>query len=119
MQKDRKIAEQIYEVIRMDDLISRSAAMDAFASLVPYVIDDALTEAYEHGLSDGYAVICNLPSAQPERKTGKWLIRRGIADAQCSECKMYFKDVYDMDNSDAFCRHCGIKMEGLKMVEDE
>lgn len=56
---------------------------------------------------------------EQERKTGWWLIREGISDAQCSECKMYFRDVYDMDNSDAFCRHCGAKMEGLKAVEDE
>ena len=60
-----------------------------------------------------------LPSAQPEQKTGRWIIREGISDAQCSECKMYFKDVYDMDNSDAFCRCCGTKMEGLKVVKDE
>lgn len=46
------------------DLISRRDAIDAFASLIPYVIDDVETEAYVHGLSDGYAVICNLPSAQ-------------------------------------------------------
>lgn len=60
-----------------------------------------------------------LPFAQPKRKTGWWLIREGISDAQCSECQMYFRDVYDMDNSDAFCRHCGAKMEGLKVVEIE
>ena len=60
-----------------------------------------------------------LPSAQPDRKTGWWLIREGISDAQCSECGMYFNDVYDMENSDAFCRHCGTKMEGLKVVKNE
>ena len=58
-------------------------------------------------------------SAQPERKTGKWLIRKFGADAQCSECKMFFSDVYDMENSDAYCRHCGAKMEGLRRVKDE
>ena len=59
----------------------------------------------------------DLTSVQPERKTGRWLIRKGISDAQCSECKMYFSDVYDVENSDAFCRHCGAKMEGLKVVK--
>ena len=63
--------------------------------------------------------ILEQPTIESERKTGRWLIREGISDAQCSECKMYFRDVYDMDNSDAFCRHCGAKMDGLKVVEDE
>lgn len=67
--------------------------------------------AFKHDVYDA-------PTIEPERKTGWWLIREGISDAQCSECKMYFRDVYDMDNSDAFCRHCGTKMEGLKVVKE-
>lgn len=58
-------------------------------------------------------------SEQPEQKTGVWLIRRFGADAQCSECKTFFSDVYDMENSDNYCRHCGAKMEGLKRVKDD
>ena len=30
--------------------------------------------------------------------------------AKCSNCKQTFKDVYDQDNVDAFCRKCGAKM---------
>lgn len=63
--------------------------------------------------------ILEAPTIGPERKTGWWMIREGISDAQCSECKMYFRDVFDMDNSDAFCRNCGAKMEGLKVVKGE
>lgn len=61
----------------------------------------------------------SLQSVQPEQKAGKWLIRKFGADAQCSKCKMYFSDVYDLENSDAYCRHCGTKMEGLKVITDE
>lgn len=55
-------------------------------------------------------------SAQPERKTGRWLIKKIGADAQCSECGTYFSDAYDTDNSDAFCRHCGAKMDGWNFL---
>lgn len=58
-------------------------------------------------------------SEQLERKTGVWLIHKFGSDAQCSECKMFFSDVYDMENSDNYCRHCGAKMEGLKVITDE
>jgi len=53
------------------------------------------------------------PSAEPEQKIGHWIIRRWGDDARCSVCGRTFKDVYDMDNSDNYCRHCGTKMEGL------
>lgn len=99
----------------MDDLISRSEAIKA----VHEEFDEFLVwdESGEYTADEVERILNRVPSVQPERKTGKWLIRRGITDAQCSECKMYFNDVYDMDNSDAFCRHCGAKMEGLKVVK--
>lgn len=56
-----------------DDLISRQAAMDALAKLVPYAICDTSTESYTNGLTDAYNLICQLPSAQTERKKGKWI----------------------------------------------
>lgn len=102
------------------DTISRQAAIDAMMRLQTEDI-----EMYGCAIPEGFdgdraaEELKALPSAQPERKTGRWLIREGISDAQCSECKMFFRDVYDMDNSDAFCRHCGSKMEGLKVVNEE
>ena len=42
---------------------------------------------------------------------GRWIYRkRGWAE--CSECHHNFVDVYDLDNSDNYCRHCGAKMDG-------
>lgn len=55
---------------------------------------------------------------EPKRKRGKWIVRKFSSDAMCSECGMYFKDVYDMDNYDKYCRHCGTEMEGLKVTKD-
>jgi len=70
-------------------------------------------------ITELYDILEQMPSAQPERKPGKWLIRKFGANAQCSECKMSFSDVYDLESSDAYCRHCGTKMEGLKVITDE
>lgn len=30
---------------------------------------------------------------------------------KCSNCEWIFKDVYDQDNEDTFCRKCGAKMD--------
>lgn len=49
--------------------------------------------------------------------TATWLIRKWGDDAKCSNCGHTFKDVYDMDNHDRFCRFCGTKMAGVKMHE--
>lgn len=47
----------------------------------------------------------------PERKKGHWkLLNNG--DAICSECGRRQKDVWDFDNWDNFCRHCGADMRG-------
>jgi len=33
---------------------------------------------------------------------------------RCPICGHYFKDAYDMDNFDNYCRNCGTRMEGIK-----
>ena len=70
--------------------------------IVPLLIDDAINE---------------LPPAPPYYVTGFWLIRKWGDDAKCSNCGKAFKDVYDMENYDGFCRHCGTKMEGIKVTK--
>ena len=83
----------------MSDLIERQAAIDAL---------DCINGAEE--------VLKALPPAKPEQKTGMWLIRKWGDDAKCSNCGRTSKDVYDMENYDAFCRCCGAKMEGIKVI---
>ena len=48
----------------MTDLISREEAKDALTNLVPYAIDNTVTESYANGLGDAYYLICQLPSVQ-------------------------------------------------------
>lgn len=62
-----------------------------------------LEMAYKLGLEEG-------------RNTATWLIHKWGDDAQCSNCGRSFKDVYDMDNYDQYCRHCGTHMKGIRAI---
>lgn len=48
---------------------------------------------------------------EPPRRHGHWKLMDG-GRGQCSECLRIFADVWDYDNTDRFCRHCGAKMDG-------
>ena len=42
---------------------------------------------------------------------GEWINCNG-GNATCSHCKTRQKNVYDDDNEQRFCGHCGAKMDG-------
>lgn len=44
-------------------------------------------------------------------KHGHWILK-GFGNAECSVCGHYSSRVYDDDNADRYCRHCGAKMDG-------
>lgn len=80
----------------MSDLISRSALFNALATA--------------KDKADCFAAIRAAPTvdAVPVRH-GHWMnLKNG--NATCSECGRTFRDVYDFDNADDYCRHCGAKM---------
>lgn len=101
-----------------EDTISRQAAIDVIDAILPV---EPMKNEYTQGITFGAALaieyVKQLPSAQPERKTATWLIRKWGGDAKCSNCGRYFKDVYDMENYDNFCRHCGTQMKGIEQHE--
>lgn len=105
----------------MNDLISRQDAIDVANNDHPHDIV-SMDNAYNRGFRDGYKLkqndiledLANLPSAQ--QKTGKWLVRKFENEAKCSECGFWFRDVYDMNHRDNYCRHCGAKMEELELI---
>ena len=97
----------------MDDLISRQAAIDALENTDCELSADAWDE-----LTDA---IMQVPSAQPERKNGRWLRQtyriNGSDDEMlgfyvCSECGMA-----NWIKTDNFCHNCGADMR--KETEDE
>lgn len=94
----------------MRDYISRQDAIDALAKAVPYAICDESTESYTNGLTDAYNLICQLPSVQTERKTGKWDDIGGIIRWGCPICHYAYETKYN------FCPNCGADMRG---EEDE
>lgn len=97
------------------DCISRQAAIDALAKFVPYAICDESTESYTNGLTDAYNLICQLPSAQPERMRGKWerhYCEDGNPDGwRCDNCDEWYYFGQTLPN---FCPNCGAKMEGTE-----
>ena len=97
----------------MDDLISRQAAIDAIRG-----------EIEINGYSHVVDVLEQLPSAQPERKTGKWIERKHgywsfvndkgerdgwIPSYECSECRSGGWRNPEVMN---FCPSCGADMRG-------
>lgn len=103
----------------MSDLISRA---DAIKHLKKRLYETALNNNTEHPYYEEIAdnridVWMNeVPSAQPERKKGKWLITHdiGLTTAVCSECKYMIGHIEGCEYF-RFCPSCGARLE----VEDE
>lgn len=88
-----------------DDLISRQAAIDAI-----------MCEPTDAHYPSWYAErLEQLPSAQPERKKGKWIRHDEIKNVyggiciECSECGEKYVVQHILDEK--YCRNCGAKME--------
>ena len=105
----------------MDDLISRQAAIDAVKKNT-----FRLTFAEEQNCEGHVAWSANavysdvmqgalleLPSAQPERKTGRWIPHEDEDGEhygdKCSECGEWYVMPYGKTN---FCPNCGANMRG-------
>ena len=89
-----------------DDTISRQTAIDAIMSLFGFNAEDEYGSALTETLN-------GLPSAQPERKTGKWRHYEGYLS--CSECGTEYDDdimTHCCDDVPKFCPNCGADMRG-------
>ena len=87
----------------MSDLISRQAAIDAICD-------------YTDDLFNQITALEELPSAQPERKTGEWLELTNTNHTYvCSVCGRMLVNITDGKNTVTknypFC-HCGADMRG-------
>lgn len=107
----------------MSDLISRRAAIDAL---------EAIGQNYNLAKAYVVGVIEELPSAQPKRKTGRWIEdaesfykavnEKGggvdentpyfTDDIACSECLAKFSVIDNEAERFNFCPNCGADMRG-------
>lgn len=98
----------------MNDMISRQTAIDAVSKSC-----FELRGVFEECKSELLA----LPSAQPERKTGRWIYGQDELFVSCSECGMEttrneLKGIALFgEDEPKFCPNCGAKMEGEGMSD--
>ena len=103
----------------MNDLISRQAAIDA-ADMADY--PGLSIEDVDKVTGEVVKALKELPSAQPERKKGKWIYGESEAGNDgyyCSECGNFVPWIYgeydiDFIKEFLFCNKCGSRMRGAK-----
>ena len=102
----------------MSDLISRKAVIDAVSTYGSIWIeyDESMSrheiaqKALESAKGTMIRIIKELPSAQPERKTGRWILDRS-GKYCCNKCMEPCATYMMMKPRDKFCKMCGAKME--------
>lgn len=94
----------------MDKLISQQAALDILDEFADKSIE-VVGGSYERARK----AMCDLASAQPERKTGRWIqctVGLMVTEYKCSECGRTVRDDtgYDVYKDYPYC-HCGAEMQ--------
>ena len=92
----------------MSDLIYRQDALDCFHDWI-----DKRGDVHTADEMSEYRAIEDLPSVQPERKTGRWKLQtiRGKELVYCSECG--FGVHTEETRRYSYCPNCGAEMEEL------
>lgn len=105
---------------KMSDLIRREDAINALVNLTCYGIEEmrnlcessvADSEGWLGGIRDAVDEIEALPSAEPERKTGKWIEHKMLSR---DYAKIYYQhdcccELYESPYR--FCPYCGAEMK--------
>ena len=92
----------------MNDLISRQAAIEAYGD---WYVEEETEEGF---IGTVKQLLEGLPSAQPERKKGKWIEFPNHMAYKCSECGRIIQTTDGRRNVSKhypFC-HCGADMRG-------
>ena len=101
----------------MSDLISRQKAIETLKECEVVESDnftrtDPVTMMTVATIADCIEAIVELPSEEPERKTGKWIDGMPYVNSHwkvCSECHVSAPDSCGGFN---FCPNCGAEMRG-------
>lgn len=114
---DRQPSAQpnVHDVSDDADYISRETMKDAIDSTTWYhqnrnkdMVEGASDEETAwFKTKDVFKAIENVPSAQPERKGGKWIYLNGLDAFECSVCgRQMVRNIFD------YCPWCGARMNG-------
>ena len=96
-----------------NDLISRKAA-------IKFIKNHSYPVRYDrNSIEQGMTItgieqaLNEVPSVQPEQKTGRWVYMKDCEDWYCSNCKDIFMllEGTPKDNDYNYCPNCGAKME--------
>ena len=72
--------------------------------------DDKVSIIFRSGMKTVIGIVKNQDTVDTV-KHGRWIFK-GNGNADCSCCDYRSSRVYDDDNADRYCRHCGAKMDG-------
>ena len=97
------------------DLIDRQVAIEAIEKLLlPQINGETAAAEINHiawlcAINCAKVMIKHLPSAQPERRAGKWIKQNPLVDTEeCSLCKY---NILSEELETPFCPWCGAEME--------
>ena len=104
----------------MSNLIDRQVAIDSLTLNAGWKDEEGRSvEDWDERKKIWTALINLIPSAQPERKRGRWInvYDSGVAFKRCSECGIYVEDIFFANDYEVnFCPNCGADMRGKQDV---
>ena len=99
----------------MSNLIRRDKAIDYFVTNIGIVdADGYAVDDYDERVKIWTERFSGIPSAEPERKKGKWIDTTWKHTYKCSECGNFleFHGVNAGRGDANFCPNCGVDMRG-------
>ena len=94
----------------MSDLIDRKKALDEISKIDTSIIPSGWVKGYvDETIKETQRIIRTLPSAEPERKKGKWSNYKD--EHCCSVCKcVVISGCWDDEIRYDYCPYCGAEM---------
>lgn len=100
-----------YSILKEVEAVSGYISKERAEICVMSAIEGSEGDDVLRALDDVRLAINSEPAANVAPVINAHWIHLGGGLAKCSNCKWIFKDVYDQDNEDTFCRKCGAKMD--------